>query len=152
MGSRKGIKNKRTILREQRIAEATQTVADGKVDTSDIRKDGVQVMEEVMLYFLASAEQERRLGGKGDRAKIREDMKTAADIAKDVAQYHRPKITAIRMGGDPNAPPISLETLTDAQLDFLIDRLLAGIASKGPDDAPGGAGPTPLSGQVAGGP
>ena len=41
MGSRKGIKNKRTILREQRIAEATKAAADGKVDTS-IRKDGVQ--------------------------------------------------------------------------------------------------------------
>jgi hypothetical protein len=105
MGSRKGIKNKRTILREQRIAEATRAVADRKADTSDVRKDGVQVMEEAMLYFLASAEQERRLGDKGDRAKIREDMKTAAVIAKDVAQYHRPKITAIRMGGDPNAPP-----------------------------------------------
>ena len=39
MASRKGIKNKRTILREQRIAEATKAVADGEVDTSDIRKD-----------------------------------------------------------------------------------------------------------------
>jgi hypothetical protein len=76
-------------------------------------------------------------------------MKTAADIAKDVAQYHRPKITAIRMGGDPDAPPISLETLTDAQLDFLIQRLLAGIAGKGPRDAPGGAGPPPDPHQVA---
>jgi hypothetical protein len=149
MGTRKGIKNKRTVLREQRIAEATKAVADGKVDTSDVRKDGVQVMEEAMLYFLASAEQERRLGDKGDRAKIREDLKTAAEIAKDVAQYHRPKITAIRMGGDPDAPPVSLETMTDAQLDFLIQRLLAGIASKGPCDAPGGAGPTPDPREVA---
>jgi hypothetical protein len=38
-------------------------------------------MEEAMLYFLAfaSAEQERRLGDKGDRAKLREDMRTSAE-------------------------------------------------------------------------
>jgi hypothetical protein len=35
MGSRKGIKNKRTVLREQRIAEAT--VTEGIVGTSAIR-------------------------------------------------------------------------------------------------------------------
>jgi hypothetical protein len=69
MGSRKGIKNKRTILREQRMAEATKAAADGKVDTS-IRKDGVEVMEEAMLYFFALAEQERRRGDKGDRKQI----------------------------------------------------------------------------------
>jgi hypothetical protein len=139
MGSRAGIKNKRTLLREQRIAQATRAIAEGNVDTSNIGKDGVQIMEDAMLYFFALADEERRLGDKSDKAQIREDLKTAADIAKDVAQYHRPKITAIRMGGDPNAPPIRLEQLTDAQLDFLIDRLLAGLAGKGPDGAVSGA-------------
>jgi hypothetical protein len=38
-----------------------------------------------MLYFLALAEEGGRRGYKGDGAQIREDMKTAADIAKDVA-------------------------------------------------------------------
>jgi hypothetical protein len=130
--------------------EATKAAADGKVDTS-IRKDGVQVMEEAMLYFFALAEQERRRGDKGDRRQICENYKIAAEIGKDLAQYHRPKITAIRMGGDPNLPPISLETLNDAQLDLLIQRLLAGTLGKGPDPAASGAGPPFGPGQVAGG-
>jgi hypothetical protein len=70
-------------------------------------------MEDAMLYFLALAKGGRRRGHRGDKAQIRDDLKTAADIAKDVAQYHRPKITAIRMGGDSCAPPISLEPLSD---------------------------------------
>lgn len=140
-GSRKGIKNKRTLIREQRmaqIAEASKAVADGTVDISTAHKDGVAIMEEAMLYFYVLAERERRLGGAGDSNQVRIDLKIAAEIAKDVAPYHRPKQSSVRIGGDPDLPPIQLETLTDAQLDLLIDRLLQGLADKGSGSTTGG--------------
>ena len=93
-----------------------------------------------MLYFFVLAEQERRKE-RGNKAEIKENLKLAADIAKDVAKYHRPQLSAVRMGGDPdNITPIKLETLTDAQLDFLIDRLLQGVTPTSTTGTPGGAG------------
>ena len=139
-GRPKGMKNKRTLIREQRIAEAAEAVAKGEIDISKTLKDGVEVMEDAMLYFFVLAEQERRKE-RGNKAEIKENLKLAADIAKDVAKYHRPQLSAVRMGGDPdNITPIKLETLTDAQLDFLIDRLLQGVTPTSTTGTPGGAG------------
>lgn len=134
-GRPKGMKNKRTIIREQRIAQAAQSVENGTIDISDFKKDGVQVMEYAMAFFYVLAEKELRAGGNP-----RDDLKTASEIAKDVAQYHRPKLTSIRHGGDPDLPPVKLENLSNEQLDFLIDRLLQGLTTKGSGGTISGTG------------
>jgi hypothetical protein len=84
-----------------------------------------------MLYFLASAEQERRLGDKGDRAKIREDMRTAAE------QRGRPfergvsgKNPAGRPKGARNRASLMAEALTNSDA-VAITRAVAAEAKRG---------------------
>jgi hypothetical protein len=70
------------------------------------------------------ADEEQRKGEEANQRVIRENLDSAARVLREIAQYELPKLTAIRVGGDPdNAIPIDIKALSDDQLHTLIDRL-----------------------------
>jgi hypothetical protein len=87
-------------------------------------------MEEAMLYFLASAEQERRRGDKGDRAKIREDMRTAAEQRGRPFERGVSGNPAGRPKGARNRTSLMAEALTDSDA-VAITRAVAAEAKRG---------------------
>jgi hypothetical protein len=50
----------------------------------------------------------------------------AAKIAHDLSAWLYPALQSIRLGGDEDAPPIRMESLSDYQLEMLIKRLQRG--------------------------
>jgi hypothetical protein len=53
-------------------------------------------------------------------------MAMASKLAHDVSPYLYPTQQAIKHGGEEDAAPIRIETLSDAQLEILIQRLSRG--------------------------
>ena len=47
----------------------------------------------------------------------------AAKVAHDASAWLYPTLQAIKLGGDEDVPPIRIESLSDYQLQTLIDRL-----------------------------
>ena len=110
MARTKGAKNKRTVLREARMA-----VAAAGADIADLEDpiiDGLTIMESGMRYFHNLYVKERRKSVLSEDPEEREDAKKlarvaakdATDIAKEVLQYHRPKLAALKVSGDPENP------------------------------------------------
>jgi hypothetical protein len=40
-------------------------------------------------------------------------------VLRDILPNERPKLTAVKVGGDPDAPPVNLSGLSDGELAFL---------------------------------
>jgi hypothetical protein len=73
MGSRKGIKNKRTLLREANMREAA---ARAELYES-IKADSLAVMEDAVAYFYRLALKERHRNEDADFAAIRDNLREA---------------------------------------------------------------------------
>jgi hypothetical protein len=81
-------------------------------------------MQKCAARLLDLADEEQRKGELADQRLIKEYFDSAARILRELAQYEAPKLTAVRVGGDPeNAIPIDIKALSDDQLYRLIDRL-----------------------------
>jgi hypothetical protein len=107
MGSRKGIKNKRTLLREANMREAAARaqVDLTHTDLEPIKADSLSVMEDAMTFFYYLALKERHHGGDADPKAIRDNLREAVTIAKEVAPYRHARLSSVRVGSDrPNAP------------------------------------------------
>jgi hypothetical protein len=70
---------------------------------------------------------------KAEQAKPEPQLETAtkytamaAKVAHDVSPYLYPALQSIKHGGDEDAPPIRLESLSEYQLEVLIGRLRKG--------------------------
>jgi hypothetical protein len=122
--SRKGIKNKRTLIREQRMIEAARNAAraaDGSTD-GGVLLDCLDVMEAGMRYFFGRFQTENA-EKKPDWDTADSALLHAVAIAKDITPYRHPRLTTMKVSHDPNADP-PLDDLTREELRQQIDRHL----------------------------
>jgi hypothetical protein len=68
-----------------------------------ISLDSLGVMEEAMRHFYLSAQIEKSAGEYADWKAVDAAMVQAAAIAKEVAAYRHPKLSAVKIAGDVNA-------------------------------------------------
>ena len=115
-GRQKGSLNKRTMARAE--LQSRHGV--------DAASPAVSKMRECADWMLGLADEEQKRGEEADCKLIKEYLDSAARILKELAQYETPKLTAVRVGGDPvNSLPLDIKALSDDQLYGLIDRLSA---------------------------
>jgi hypothetical protein len=125
MARRKGAKNKRTLLREEQVRQAAIQAAAG-LDRHPRDADCLAIMEEAMRYFHAKAWTERFAGNGKDanEAVVAANYRDAVAIAKDVARFRHPILSAVKLAGDPNNP---LRAIRD---DITADELCAEILAE----------------------
>jgi hypothetical protein len=114
--SRKGIKNKRTLIREQRMIEAARNAAraaDGSTD-GGVLLDCLDVMEAGMRYFFGRFQTEKA-EKKPDWDTADSALLHAVAIAKDITPYRHPRLTTMKVSHDPNADR-PLDDLTREEL------------------------------------
>jgi hypothetical protein len=118
MGSRKGIKNRRTLLREANMKEAVARAQTDLVCIGDesAKADSLAVMENAMTYFYSLALKERHRGGDADSKAIRDNLREAVTIAKEVAPYRHPRLSTVRLGSDRTNAPFVPDGVTAAEL------------------------------------
>jgi hypothetical protein len=76
--------------------------------------DALDHMRIIAQYFLDQAAAAK------PSTKVEHDLlDRAARVLRDILPYERPKLTTVRVGGDPDAPPINLSVLSDSELAFL---------------------------------
>jgi len=94
MGRPKGSRNKRTLLKEAEQYVGTRY--------ADQVLDALYVIEMAMRHFFIRAE----MGKNADRKyeQVDEDYKHAAALAALAAPYRHPKLSAVKLAGDPNNP------------------------------------------------
>ena len=74
--------------------------------------------------FLDLVAQEQAKGTAADSKLVAAYADSAARVLKEIAPYELPKLTAVRVCGDPeNLIPFDIKNLSDDQLHTLIDRL-----------------------------
>ena len=108
MGSRKGIRNKRTLIREQRMIEAAKNAArtaDRSID-GVVLLDSIEVMEAGMRYFFGRFQAESA-EKKPDWDKADAAFLQAVAIAKDITPYRHPRLATMKLATDPNARKLS---------------------------------------------
>jgi hypothetical protein len=77
-------------------------------------------------HLFELAVQERAKGEAAQRDVVIRFMTAASKIAHDASAWLYPTLQAIKLGGDEDAPPLRIESLSDHQLEVLIDRLRRG--------------------------
>ena len=118
MGSRKGIKNKRTLLREANLREAAARAQIDLtcIDDDSINADSLAVMENAMTYFYRLALKERHRNGDADPKAIRDNLREAVTIAKEVAPYRHPRLSSVKVGSDRTNASYVPDGVTSAEL------------------------------------
>lgn len=118
-----GSKNRRKVSRDAAIESAGITPRDFLIAG--------------LAFHYKQVRTEQRKGAKADAHKIADAFAAGREFAKDAAPYCHAKLASIEHSGREGGPPIKVESLTDAQLDILIERITAaGIAGTA-----GGEGP-----------
>jgi hypothetical protein len=84
----------------------------------------IQINAARHLFELAA--QERAKGEAAQRDVVARLLTAASKIAHDVSPWLYPALQSIKLGGDEDGPPIRIESLSDYQLDMLIQRLQKG--------------------------
>jgi hypothetical protein len=120
MGRPPGSRNKKTLIREQRIREAAK-LARGPEEGA-ILLDCLDVMEAGMRYFFGRFQTEKA-EKKPDWDTADSALLHAVAIAKDITPYRHPRLTTMKVSHDPNADP-PLDDLTREELRQQIDRHL----------------------------
>ena len=117
-----------------RFAEAAKNTAATKArifgtDLPDVKitLGSLGVMEEAMRHFYATALVERSAGEHADWKAVEAAMVQAATIARYVAAYRHPKLSAIRLAGEVRQGPAD-----GATLDELLARIKAELVTLGP--------------------
>jgi hypothetical protein len=130
MGSRKGIRNNRTLLREANMREAAARAKLDLAVTDDesLKADSLAVMEEAMTFFHRLALKEKCRGGDADFEAIRDNLREAVTIAKEVAPYRHPRLSSVRVGSDRTNAPFVPDGVTAAEVR---EELLSMIARSG---------------------
>jgi hypothetical protein len=112
-----GAKNKRTLLRESNMREAAVRAQLGLATTDDesTKADSLAVMEEAMTYFYRLALKERR-NEEADLKAIRDNLREAVIIAKEVAPYRHAKLSSVKVGTDRTSMPAVRDDITADEL------------------------------------
>ena len=118
MGRPLGAKNKRTLLREANIREAAARAQFDLAMTDDvsINADSLAVMENAMTYFYRLALKERHRSGGADPKAIRDNLREAVTIAKEVAPYRHPRFSSVKVGSDRTSASYVPDGVTSAEL------------------------------------
>jgi hypothetical protein len=97
-----GAKNKRTLLREANMREAAALAQLGLATTDDesIRADSLAVLEQSMRYFYGLVLKEKRRNEEADLKAIRDNLREAVIIAKEVAPYRHARLSSVKVGAD----------------------------------------------------
>jgi hypothetical protein len=123
-GRRKGSVNKATRTRRAVSESIAQSLA--QIDRNG--KTMAEIQLESARYIWDLAEQERAKP-EPQRDAVAKLMAMASKLAHNVSPYLYPTMQSIRHGGDEDAPPLRLETLSDHQLEALIKRLQRGLSA-----------------------
>jgi hypothetical protein len=112
-----GAKNKRTLLREASMREAAVRAQLGLATTDDesIKADSLAVMEEAMSFFYRLALKERRRK-EADLKAIRDNLREAVIIAKEVAPYRHARLSSVKVGTDRTNKPELRDDITAQEL------------------------------------
>ena len=118
MGRPLGAKNKRTLLREANMRGAAARAQFDLAMTDDvsINADSLAVMEDAMAYFYCLALKERHRNGDADPKAIRDNLREAVTIAKEVAPYRHARLSSVKVGTDNTNAPYVPDGVTAAEL------------------------------------
>jgi hypothetical protein len=120
-GRKKGSLNKATRTRRAVAESIAQSLA--QIDRTG--KSMAEIQIESARYVWDLAEQERAKP-EPQRDAVTKLMAMASKLAHDVSPYLYPAMQSVRHGGDEDAAPIRIESLSDYQLEKLIERLRKG--------------------------
>ena len=120
-GRKKGSLNKATRTRRAVAESIAQSLA--QIDRTG--KSMAESQIESARYVWDLAEQERAKP-EPQRDAVTKLMAMASKLAHDVSPYLYPAMQSVRHGGDEDAAPIRIESLSDYQLEKLIERLRKG--------------------------
>ena len=120
-GRKKGSLNKATRTRRAVAESIAQSLA--QIDRTG--KSMAEIQIESARYVWDLAEQERAKP-EPQRDAVTKLMGMASKLAHDVSPYLYPTMQSVRHGGDEDAAPIRIESLSDYQLEKLIERLRKG--------------------------
>ena len=113
-----GAKNKRTLLRETNMREAAVRAQLGLATTDDelIKADSLAVMEEAMTFFYRLALKEKSRNEQADLKAIRDNLREAVIIAKEVAPYQHARLSSVKVGADRTSKPDLPDDMTAQEL------------------------------------
>jgi hypothetical protein len=103
MGRPPGSRNKKTLIREQRIREAAK-LARGP-DEGAILIDSLRIMEAGMRYFFGRFQAGVAEKSPND-AQVRADILDAVSVAKDLAPYRYARLSAMKLASDMKVDPL----------------------------------------------
>ena len=123
-----GAKNKRTLLREASMREAASRAQLGLATTDDasIKADSLAVMEEAMSFFYRLALKEKRRNEEADLKAIRDNLREAVIIAKEVAHA---RLSSVKVAADRTSMPAVRDDITADELraDIFAEMLRLGL-------------------------
>ena len=126
-----GAKNKRTLLRESNMREAAVRAQLGLATTDDesIKADSLAVMEEAMSFFYRLALKEKRRNEEADLKAIRDNLREAVNIAKEVAPYRHARLSSVKVAADRASMPAVRDDITADELraDIFAEMLRLGL-------------------------
>jgi hypothetical protein len=120
-GRRKGTKNK---IPSDKRAAIERASALAELDRQGTSMGHIQIDAARHLFELAA--QERAKGEAAQRDVVIRLLTAASKIAHDASAWLYPTLQAIKLGGEEDAAPIRIESLSDYQLEMLIKRLQRG--------------------------
>jgi hypothetical protein len=105
-------------LREANIREAAARAQFDLAMTDDesIKADSLAVMEDAMAYFYRLALKERHRSGDADPKAIRDNLREAVTIAKEVAPYRHARLSSVKVGSDRTNASYVPDGVTSAEL------------------------------------
>jgi hypothetical protein len=126
-----GAKNKRTLLRESNMREAAVRAQFGLATTDDVstKADSLAVMEEAMTFFYRLALKEKRRNEQADLKAIRDNLREAVLIAKEIAPYRHARLSSVKVGTDRTSIPAVRDDITAQELraEILADVVRLGV-------------------------
>jgi hypothetical protein len=114
-----------TFDRRQPRGSVAESIAQALAQLDRTGKSIAEIQIDAARYLESVALEERKREAP-DIDKIARFLMLAAKVAHDVSPYLYPTHQSIKHGGDEDARPIRIESLSDYQLDMLIQRLQRG--------------------------
>ena len=107
--SRKGIKNKRTLMREHNMKMAQAEAGLG----GKFHVDSMEALKEALDFFRDHAKEMVKKRKKDEALKA---FMLVAHVSDKINPYYYPKLTAVKVGGDRDNPLMISEGATGAEI------------------------------------
>ena len=120
-GRRKGSRNRAPSDKRAALERASSLA---ELDCQGTSMGHIQIHAARHLFELA--EQERAKGEAAQQDVVARLLTAASKIAHDVSPWLYPTLQSIKLGGDEDAPPMRMESLSDHELEALVARLREG--------------------------